>query len=436
MERKVESRGRLVYSVRVLRRPVGWDMAQDQVLIVLAVLGLLLFLGLLALALALRRRPGDELAGTVLANVQTSLGDLGARLGQLSGEVQAFARTQEGLRSEVVQTREQGQAAVQQTAEALTQRIHHTQQALTSVTELVNQTVRTQELLAQHLGQVQESLAGNLAAAQQGLRAEIAQTRELIAQIQSADEIREKREREAWDVLKRLETVLAGTKSRGMAGENILATILAQLPAELREMNLTINNKPVEFALRLPHGRLLPIDSKWPALSQVERLQEVEDPALRKTLAEEIQTEVKKKVREVVKYLDPDRTIQLGVLAVPDAVFDLCVEAHVEAFKQGVVIISYTQAIPYLLSLLQVVLRFGTEIDTARLSQALTTVADALEKMEGEVDGRLSRTITQLQNSREDLKGHLSRARQGVRGLQVEANPAELPPDPDATFGG
>jgi DNA recombination protein RmuC len=386
---------------------------------------------MVVLVLILRRRPGGDLGQTVLANLQASLTDLGSRLGQLSGEVQAAARIQETVRSEVVQTREQGQAAVQQTAEALTQRIHQTQQALTSVTELVQQTVRTQELLAQHLGQVQESLTGNLAAAQQGLRTEIAQTRELIGQIQAADEVREKHEREARDVLKRLETVLAGTKSRGIAGENILGAILAQLPAELRETNLTINNKPVEFALRLPHGRLLPIDSKWPAMSQLERLQEAEDPALRKTLADEIQSEVKKKVREVVKYLDPDRTIRLGVLAVPDAVFDLCVEAHVEAFKQGVVIISYTQAIPYLLSLLQVVLRFGTEIDTASLSQALATVADALERMDGEVDGRLSRTITQLQNSREDLKAHLSRARQGVRGLHVEASPEELPAAPE-----
>jgi DNA recombination protein RmuC len=386
---------------------------------------------MVVLVLILRRRPGGDLGQTVLANLQASLGELGARMGQLSGEVQAFARTQETVRSEVVQTREQGQAAVQQTAETLTQRIHQTQQALTSVTELVHQMVRTQELLTQHLGQVQESLTGNLAAAQQGLRTEIVQTRELVAQIQAADEVREKHEREARDVLKRLETVLAGTKSRGIAGENILGAILAQLPVELRETNLTINNKPVEFALRLPHGRLLPIDSKWPALSQLERLQETEDPALRRALADEIQSEVKRKIREVVKYLDPDRTIRLGVLAVPDAVFDLCVEAHVEAFKQGVVIISYTQAIPYLLSLLQVVLRFGTEIDTARLSQALATIADALERMDGEVDGRLSRTITQLQNSREDLKAHLSRARQGVRGLHVEAGPAELPEAPD-----
>jgi DNA recombination protein RmuC len=406
-------------------------MASNQLLVLLGILGLLLCLGIGLLALSLRRRPGGDLAGTLLANLQTSLGELGTRVGQLSGEVQAVARSQEIVRSEVVQTREQGQAAVQQSAQALTEQIHQTQQALTSVTELVHQTVRTQELLAQHLGQVQESLTGNLAAAQQGLRTEITQTRELITQIQAADQIREKHEREAWDVLKRLETVLAGTKSRGIAGENILGTILAQLPAELRETNLTINNKPVEFALRLPHGRLLPIDSKWPAMSQLERLQEAEDPAVRKALADEIQSEVKKKIREVTKYLDPDRTIRLGVLAVPDAVFDLCVEAHVEAFKQGVVIISYTQVIPYLLSLLQVILRFGTPIDTARLSQALTTIADALEKMDNEVDGRLSRTITQLQNSREDLKAHLSRARQGVRSLRAEASPPELPAAPE-----
>jgi DNA recombination protein RmuC len=403
-------------------------MSEGVLLILLAVLGLLVLLGIAALALVLRRRPGEDLAQTVLANLQASLGELGTRVGQLSGEFQAVARIQETVRSEVVQTREQGQAAVQQTAEALTERIHQTQQALTSVTELVNQTVRTQERLAQHLGQVQESLAGNLAAAQQGLRGEIVQTRELVAQIQAADQVREKQEREAWDVLKRLETVLAGTKSRGIAGENILGTILAQLPVELRETNLTINNKPVEFALRLPHGRLLPIDSKWPALSQLERLQEAEDPVVRRTLADEIQGEVKKKIREVMKYLDPDRTIRLGVLAVPDAVFDVCAEVHVEAFKQGVIIISYTQAIPYLLSLLQVVSRFGTEIDTARLSQALTTIADSLEKMDGEVDGRLSRTITQLQNSREDLKAHLSRARQGVLGLHVETGPGESLP--------
>ncbi len=406
-------------------------MSQSQLIGLGILLLLLAVVGVLVLALLLRRRPGDELARGMVGSLQATLGDLGTRMGQLSAELQGIGRAQEAARAELLQSREQAQHNLQQAADALTLRIHQTQQSLTAMSGLVQQTVRTQELLSQSLGQVQDSLKGNLAEAQRGLQAEIAKTRELVAQMQAADQAREAQEQEARTALKRLETVLAGTKSRGIAGENILGAILAQLPAELRETNLTINNKPVEFALRLPHGRLLPIDSKWPALSQLERLQETDDPALRKALADEIQSEVKKKIREVVKYLDPDRTIRLGVLAVPDAVFDLCVDAHVEAFKQGIVIISYTQVIPYLLSLLQVILRFGTEIDTARLSQALTTIADSLEKMDGEVDGRLSRTITQLQNSREDLKAHLSRARQGVRGLHVEASPAELPAPSD-----
>lgn len=261
-------------------------MSENLVLILIALLGLLVVLTILLLVAIFRRLPGSggDLVRTVLGGLQTTMGDLGTRVGQLSGEVQGVARSQEAVRSELVHTREQGQAAIQQTAEGLTQRIHETQRTLTSVTELVHQTVRTQDLLTQHLGQVQESLTGNLAAAQQGLRTEIAQTRELVVQIQAADHIREKHEQEAWEALKRLEAVLTGTKSRGMAGENILATILAQLPVELREMNVTINNKPVEFALRLPHGRLLPIDSKWPALSLLERLLAEEDPILRKAL--------------------------------------------------------------------------------------------------------------------------------------------------------
>ncbi|HEX9901192.1 MAG TPA: hypothetical protein VGC81_18330, partial [Candidatus Methylomirabilis sp.] len=185
-------------------------MSDTLVLLLIGTLGVLVVLSVILLVAMFRRMPGagDSLARTLLTNLQAVLGDLGTRVGQLSGDVQAVARGQDTVRTELAQTREQGQATVQQTAETLTQRIHETQQALTSVTELVHRTVRTQELLAQRLGQVQESLAGNLTAAQQSLRVEITQTRELVAQIQAADQIREKYEQEAWEALKRLETVL------------------------------------------------------------------------------------------------------------------------------------------------------------------------------------------------------------------------------------
>jgi DNA recombination protein RmuC len=405
-------------------------MSESQLLLFAVGAAILVVGGVLLLLWGVRRRP-DE-GTTASGGTQAILADLGARLGQVSGELQGVARAQEGLRSDVTQTREQAQFGLAQTAEGLTRQIHETRQALTEVAGLLQRTVQTQAALAQQLSQTQGLLQGSLHQAQQGLQAEIAETRALVAQVQATQEAREPQEAQARDAIRRLEHVLAGSKSRGMAGENILAGVLAQLPPELRETNLTINNKPVEFALRLPHGRLLPIDSKWPALGPLERLQAAEDPAERRGLTAEIQAEVKRKVREVVKYLDADRTLGLGVLAVPDAVFEACWEVHVEACKLGVVIVSYSQALPYLLSLLQLVHRFGTEFDRSRLSQSLQTIAAALERMDGEVDGRLAKTVTQLENSRAELKAQLGRGRQGLSAIRLDAEPGTIPePPPD-----
>lgn len=364
-------------------------------------IGVLTLLLMVALLVLLRGRGQDRLVEALAAGFQKSLGELTEKLSLLAAETQAIARQQESLR---------GQA-------------HETERGLQSLeTKVVETTAGARSGLAQTLGQVQEVLQSNLLSAQASLRQEISQTRDLLAQMKSAEEVRETTVREALHSLRRLEHVVAGTKSRGMAGENILAGILAQLPPELLETNLTLNNKVVEFAFRLPNDKLLPIDSKWPSLATLEKLADTDDPDARRPLVEAIQSEVKKKVKEAAKYLDPERTIQLGVVVVPDAVFDLCLEAHVEAFKQGIVLVSYSQALPYLLSLLQVVLRFSAQIDVARLSSALKTIGDALEKMDAEVEGRLSKSLTQLDNSRGELRTQLSRARQGAGSLYLEGD--------------
>ncbi len=364
-------------------------------------IGVLTLLVVVALLVLLRGRGQDRLVEALAAGFQKSLGELTEKLSLLAAETQAIVRQQESLR---------GQA--QETGRGL--------QSLE--TKVVETTAGARSGLAQTLGQVQEVLQSNLLSAQASLRQEISQTRDLLAQMKSAEEVRETTVREALHSLRRLEHVVAGTKSRGMAGENILAGILAQLPPELRETNLTLNNKVVEFAFRLPNDKLLPIDSKWPSLATLEKLADTDDPDARRPLVEAIQSEVKKKVKEAAKYLDPERTIQLGVVVVPDAVFDLCLEAHVEAFKQGIVLVSYSQALPYLLSLLQVVLRFSAQIDMARLSSAVKTIGDALEKMDAEVEGRLSKSLTQLDNSRGELRTQLSRARQGAGSLYLEGD--------------
>lgn len=371
----------------------------------LAILALLLVGAVLVLLRGGRGQ--DRLVEALAAGFQKSLGELTEKLGLLAAETQAIARQQESLRGQAQET-ERGLQSLE--------------------TKMVETTAVARSGLTQTLAQVQENLQANLVSAQTTLRQEITQTRELLAQVKSAEEVRETAVRQALESLRRLEHVIAGTKSRGMAGEHILEGILAQLPPELRETNLTINNKVVEFAFRLPNDKVLPIDSKWPSVAVLEKLADTDDPEARRPLIEAIQGEVKKKVKEAAKYLDPDRTIQLGVVVVPDAVFDICLEAHVEAFKQGIVIVSYSQALPYLLSLLQVVVRFSARIDATRLSSAVKTIADALEKMEGEVEGRLARSLTQLENSRGELRAQLSRARQGAGSLYLGEDPRGTPP--------
>lgn len=291
------------------------------------------------------------------------------------------------------------------------------------LTGLVSSTIQAQASLVQSLAQVQDSLQTNLATAQTNLRQEITQTREIIAQMKSAEEVRERIQREASEVLKRLEAIIAGTKSRGAAGENILSEALSLLPPQLRETNVRINNRVVEFAINLPRGKVLPIDSKWPALPVLEQLQGTEDPAQRKRLQEAIEREVNKKVEEAVRYLDPEKTIMLGIVAVPDAVYELCTRAHVEAYKKGIIIIGYTQAVPYILSLLQIILRFSSEVDTTRLSATLKVITDSLERMDKELEGRFAGALTQLKNSREELASQLARARQASASLYLEAEP-------------
>ncbi|MGH7658244.1 MAG: DNA recombination protein RmuC, partial [Gemmatimonadales bacterium] len=71
--------------------------------------------------------------------------------------------------------------------------------------------------------------------------------------------------------VRRLETVIAGTQSKGAAGENILEQIFANLPQEWQVRDFKIGGKSCEFGLRLPSNLILPIDSKWPATDLLER---------------------------------------------------------------------------------------------------------------------------------------------------------------------
>jgi RmuC family len=259
------------------------------------------------------------------------------------------------------------------------------------------------------------------------LRREVLAARTALERLTVRDEERRERDRESWEVVRRLANVLAGGASKGRAGENVLREHLAQLPPGMLVTDLRVNGKVVEFGLELPDGRRLPVDSKWSALAELEALEACEDPAERERLARIIERQVASRAREVAQYLDPAITAPVAVAAVPDAAYAVLRRAHADAFVRGVVIVPYSTAMPVLLFLYSLVHRFG-DADDARA--ALEEVATLLEAMEGVLENKVARAATMVANAADELRSGLGKARGSVaRGR------AGSPPDPELAAG-
>lgn len=266
----------------------------------------------------------------------------------------------------------------------------------------------------------------------QGLRSEIGAAQRALAEVKAIDEGRARQMERAAESLRRLEAVVAGSSSRGVAGENILARALSQLPPDLLEVNVAFGSKVVEYALRLPGGRYLPVDSKWTSAASLERLAEVEDPGERRRLEEQVARDVRGRIREVVKYLDPERTLSLALLAVPDAVYAASPEAHGEGHREGVLVVPYSLALPYALALYRLALRFGVAGDRDQLAARLRALEESLRRIGEELEGRLSRGLVQVENARDALRVHVGEAQRTMERLGQAAEPevigASAPP--------
>jgi hypothetical protein len=243
------------------------------------------------------------------------------------------------------------------------------------------------------------------------LRREMTAARTALERLAVREEERRERERESWEVVRRLSTVLAGGAAKGRAGENVLREHLAQLPPGMLVTDLRVNGKVVEFGLELPDGRRLPVDSKWTAVAELEALEACTDPAEREMAARDVERQVAGRVREVSQYLDVAVTAPVAVAAIPDAAYAVLRRAHADAFARGVVVVPYSTALPVLLFLYSLVHRFGGA-DDARA--ALEEVASLLDVLEGVVENKVARAATMLGNAAEEMRSGLGKARGSV----------------------
>jgi DNA recombination protein RmuC len=240
------------------------------------------------------------------------------------------------------------------------------------------------------------------------LRAELAAARRALEEMNVREEERRGRRAEESEVIRRLSTVLAGGGSKGRAGENVLREHLAGLPPGMLVTDFRVNGKVVEFGLRLPDGRRLPIDSKWSALAELEALEASTDTAVREACIRAVERVVTLRAKEVAQYLEPSLTAPVAVAAIPDAAYEVLRRAHAEAFAKGVVIVPYSTALPVTLFLYSLVQRYG---DTGDVRGCLTEVASLLDAMEGVLENKVARASTMLANGMDELRSHAGKAR-------------------------
>lgn len=256
----------------------------------------------------------------------------------------------------------------------------------------------------------------------QNLTQAIQDVRVQTASLTSDFKARSEVERQTADSIRRLEMIVAGSSSKGAAGERVVDELFSKLPTEWKVQNFRVANKPVEFALRLPNNLILPIDSKWAATTLLEQFSNSTDPDEQKKLRDQIEGIVINKAKEVKKYIDPSLTLPFGVAVVPDAVYSICPSVNIETAKHNVVVVSYSIFLPYILLIFQTVLTTSRTIDMEKLNAQIQAVEHSLKAIESELENRYAKAVTMLDISRRELKAHIGKASNAVTSIQITSN--------------
>jgi DNA recombination protein RmuC len=282
------------------------------------------------------------------------------------------------------------------------------------------------DFLLQETRQARDSIASTGHTAQ-SLSRVLEEVRESFARLQglwkAREEAWEEERRQLLQSLRRVESIIAGSHGRGKAGERIVEELLAALPPEWLVRNHRVGTRVVEFAIRLPNGRLLPVDSKLPA-EVVERAASAEDnPEAQQRLQSEAEKVLRQRASEVRQYLDREFSTSFALVVVPDSLYRLALAILPELARNGVIVVSYSLLLPYVLLVLHVVLESQCDIDTERLIRFLGDAERQVDSLVRRSDTSLAKAITMLQNFERELRQGLSILKQQAVSLRGQALP-------------
>ena len=293
----------------------------------------------------------------------------------------------------------------------------------------LTQTIGSLQVAVQGVGtKVLESSAG----VRDALGRELSEARVVVERLKVDADERRRMDVEVQASARRIETVLLGSRTRGAAGENILQDAFRQFPPEMIDMNFRVNGKVVEYALVLANGKRLPIDSKWPSPDLLDRLSgDLKDPAQETLVVQEIERVLRGKVREVKQYVDLSCTLGFAIAAVPDPVFNACRRGHLEAYREGVILMPYSMTVPYVLALFRLHLQYARSIDLENLEGYLQQIDDNVAALDRVLENSISRGSTMIQNAFTDCKRNLGQMRGALAALRAMPQAAVSAPGPE-----
>jgi len=255
---------------------------------------------------------------------------------------------------------------------------------------------------------------------QDNLKNGIEKTRDLLEGLKRTDEVRQQRETEFLERIKRVDEIIAGTSAKGISGEEILRETFRKLPPEMIESNFSVGGRIVEFALVLPNNKRLPIDSKWLASELLLELEKERSIKKRKEIIEEIEKETINRIKEVRQYIDPAITWSQAIAAVPDSVYSVCRDAHLKARESDVILMPYSMVLPLILYMYRLHLQYAISLDMENLKNHLISISRNLDEMENVLENKIYRGTTMVSNAYLEYKQMISKIRASINELQIK----------------
>ena len=227
---------------------------------------------------------------------------------------------------------------------------------------------------------------------------------------------------------RKMYNIMIGSYEKGKSGENYLRNMMNELMkiGMVRE-NVPVGSKVVEYGVVFSDGKILAVDSKVVATSDVESLlDEKTSEEDRESLRKKIKKGIASKVNEVCKYIDPEHTLPCAVMAIPDSVVNLTNEVVPEAVKRNVMIAGYSAVPQLIVYFIRIHGFYAIREDVAELKERLLSIQQAISKVDDKFfANRFERPMAMLTRATADVRQTIAKIDSVLRIEQEEI--AELP---------